>query len=127
MPTIYGDLGDGLSLSYPHYLISGSCFVKVSAARMSELTDPSKATQFYSSGSANSASFGPENVFNATWYHLVSLGDAVDAANSRFFGLEIPGWPKEMTKFMVPVCLSQSSCAAPVVNTTTAGMAWECG
>jgi len=34
---------------------------------MSELTDPSKAMQFYSSGSANSASFGPENVFNATW------------------------------------------------------------
>lgn len=61
-------------------------------SRMSELTDPSKAMQFYSSGSANSASFGPENVFN------------------------------EMTKFMVPVCLSQSSCAAPEVNTSTAGL-----
>eukprot|EP00434_Breviolum_minutum_P040130 symbB.v1.2.035654.t1/scaffold4856.1/size33858/1 len=61
-------------------------------SRMTELTDPSKATQFFSSSSANAVSFGPEMVFD------------------------------EMDKFMVPVCLSQNSCEAPSVNTTTEGL-----
>ena len=33
----------------------------------------------------------------------------------------ICGLAQEMTKFMVSVCLAQTSCAPPTVNTTTAG------
>lgn len=62
------------------------------SGRMSELTDPSKASSLFSSGSANAMSFNPESIFG------------------------------EMTKFMVSVCLAQTSCAPPTVNTTTAGV-----
>ena len=37
------------------------------SGRMAELTDPSKASQLFSSGSANAMSFGPESIFGATW------------------------------------------------------------
>ena len=40
----------------------------VHVARMAELTDPSKASQLFSSGSANAMSFGPESIFGATWW-----------------------------------------------------------
>jgi len=55
-------------------------------SRMSEFTDPSKAAALFSSGSANAVSFDAEAIWG------------------------------EMTKFMVAVCLNQTSCAAPAVN-----------
>eukprot|EP00440_Ansanella_granifera_P001698 gb/GFBE01001831.1/.p1 GENE.gb/GFBE01001831.1/~~gb/GFBE01001831.1/.p1 ORF type:complete len:938 (+),score=190.06 gb/GFBE01001831.1/:1-2814(+) len=59
-------------------------------SRMSELTDPSKGAQLFSSGSSNAMSFSAESMW------------------------------KEMTKYMVPVCM-MDSCIAPKVNSSTPG------
>ena len=40
----------------------------VHPVRMSELTDPSKAAQLFSSGSANAISFDAEAIWGVTWF-----------------------------------------------------------
>ena len=83
--------------------------------RMSEFTDPSKAAALFSSGSANAVSFDAE----AIWGVPRSIPEFCVGSFLVYIlvlSLHPCAVAKEMTKFMVAVCLNQTSCAAPAVN-----------